>query len=801
MTYCSTDYIDLTYQFEGYGSLSVSSTTSSTISTLGIFSDLTYTTTPSVELTIVASGTSNNEIFQIEIVEEDGGSRALFYQTTTATASISSIATGLAAAINLDPSVTASLTASNVINVSAINSNYVFWIRVNEGATQGSMENYDVARIRVTDAIPVTGEFTLTGTPTVSISETTTYSLIVSSPGIRSDATSVTTLITLNPEQIIILTSSTTSLNQEVCDNSAIEEVVFQLDGSATGYGGLNWIGAIPGGISQPTLSASNTLTLTGTITTGVTTTTVYNYSITTTGPSCESNTVTGSITVLPNHYIDFSAGSESDQTVCYQGDIDAIEFELSGGATGYTVTWSPSNPGLNIFESSSSSTTFTISGTINDDITTETVYTYTINTNGNACNVSTASVTGEITVIPRLVINVDTPLTQNQIGSSALCNDNDIEPIFFSFTSGNSPTTIVEWTDADGVSINSPGPTLNGNVLSGAINTASTELTTYFYTVIATDNNGTCVFIDSFSGTLQVAPDIIVYQDYIQDNDVIDVSCTGGADGSIIIPTTSEEEFELRIEGGQTATAQIDKVSLSVSDTLNAGDQISVIIDNITFISVVASGTSTQTILEELRDKINFGTGSDNIDVTATVVDDASEVYIQLIADTAGTAFTSSGTAVTSSVTGTTVVTTTVENKSLNYEYKWTNENGAVIGSSLTLENLEAGTYNLSVSINDCEASTTYSFEVQEPTITVGTISETCAGDISVPVTAYLTATQLSIDGPKVTVELFEKGADNSYSVPFGSSQEFTSSVSTNTFTASFLQPRRRGNLSDGGY
>ena len=113
----------------------------------------------------------------------------------------------------------------------------------------------------------------------------------------------------------------------------------------------------------------------------------------------------------------------------------------------------------------------------------------------------------------------------------------------------------------------------------------------------------------------------------------------------------------------------------------------------------------------------------------------------------------------------------------------------------------LAAGTYNLSVSINDCEASTTYSFEVQEPSITVGTISETCAGDISVPVTAYLTATQLSIDGPKVTVELFEKGADNSYSVPFGSSQEFTSSVSTNTFTASFLQPRRRGNLSDGGY
>ena len=785
-TFCSNDYINLTYEFEGYSSLSVSSSTSSTISTLGIFSSLTYSTSPSVELTVVASATSINEVFQIEIVEENGGSRVIVYQTSTATESINTIALGLAEAINNDSSVSASLTASNVINVVADSPSYVFWIRVNDGNTSGSMETFSTSRVRVTNAIPVTGVFSITGTPTVSITEITSYTLTINSPGIRSTATSATTIITLNPEQIISLTSSASSQNQEVCDNTAIEEVVFQLEGSASNYTGLIWIGNIPGGISQPTLSASNTLTLSGTISTGVTTKTVYAYSITTSGPSCESNTVTGTITVLPNHYIDFSAGSESDQTVCYQGDIDAIEFELSGGATGYTVTWSPSNPGLNIFESSSSSTTFTISGTINDDITTETVYTYTINTNGNACNVSTASVTGEITVIPRLVINVDTPLTQNQIGSSALCNDNDIKPIFFSFTSGNSPTTIVEWTDADGVSINSPGPTLNGNVLSGAINTASTELTTYFYTVIATDINGTCVFIDSFSGTLQVAPDIIVYEDYIQDNDVTDVTCTGETDGSIFIPITTQAEFELRIEGGQTATAQIDRVSLSVSDTLNAGDQISVVIDGITFTSVVASGTITQTILEELRDKVNFGLGSDSVAVIATVVDDGTDVYMQLIADTAGIGFSSSGTSINSTVTGTTEVATIVENKSLNYEYEWTGPNGYT-NSSLSIYNLAAGTYNLAVSINDCEASTIYSFEIEEPSITVGTISETCAGDISVPITAYLTATQLSIDGPKVTVELFEKGADNSYSVPFGSSQEFTSSVSTNTFTASF--------------
>ena len=207
---------------------------------------------------------------------------------------------------------------------------------------------------------------------------------------------------------------------------------------------------------------------------------------------------------------------------------------------------------------------------------------------------------TGEITVIPQLVINVDTPLTQNQIGSNALCNGDDIEAIDFSFTSGNSPTFLeVVWTDSEGTTIQTPGPTLNGYSLTGPISTSSTELTTYYYTVNAKDTNASCVFTAEFSGTIQVSPDINVYQEYIQNNDVTDVSCTGNSDGSIIINATTAAEFALRIDGGQVAQAQIDKVTLSVSDTLDAGDQISVLIDGITFTSVVASGTTTQTMLE----------------------------------------------------------------------------------------------------------------------------------------------------------------------------------------------------------
>ena len=785
VSYCSTDYISLTYEFEGYGSLAISSTSSLTVSNLGISRTLSYFTTPTVEITVVASATSLNEDYQIEIVEEDGGSTSYLYRSTTATESIENIATGLAAAISGNSKVNATSSGA-IITIEAVSSNYIFWTRINDGSTSGSMESYDKARMLVTGAVAVRGELTITGTPTVSITETTSYTVVIVSPGIRdgTDATSTTTVITLKPEQTISLSSSATTLNQVLCDNTAIEDIVFQLGGSATDITGLVWLGDTPGGILQPAVSASNTLSLTGTISTGVTITTVYTFSITTSGNSCESNTVTGSFTVNPDHYIAFEAAAQNDQTVCDLSAIDPIEFEISGGATGVSVAWTNGNPGLTVFLSNNSSTTYIISGTLNTGITTETTYPYTITTQGNSC--ATASLTGEITVIPQLVINVDTPLTQNQIGSNALCNGDDIEAIDFSFTSGNSPTFLeVVWTDSEGTTIQTPGPTLNGYSLTGPISTSSTELTTYYYTVNAKDTNASCVFTAEFSGTIQVSPDINVYQEYIQNNDVTDVSCTGNLDGSIIINATTAAEFALRIDGGQVAQAQIDKVTLSVSDTLDAGDQISVLIDGITFTSVVASGTTTQTMLEELRDKVNFGTGSAAVNVTAAVVNDGSEIYLQLVADTAGTAFVASGTTITSTVTGTTVVSTTVENKNLNYEYTWTKD-GVFRGSSLNLENLEAGTYTLAVSINGCEASTTYDFVVQEPTITLGTVSETCNGDISIPITAILTASQLSIAGDKITAELYERGVDNAYSVLFGT-QSFATAQSSNSFVANF--------------
>ncbi len=777
---CQNEEVDFSFDFVGIKNLTFTASPSLPI---GLDYAFNYTTTPTFEIDVVSSSTALGEVFQIEFLGENA-SQTFSFVTSTTTTSSATIAEYLGDAIN-DSRLNVNVTGST-ITIEAVDPNFVFTLKENQPYTPGSFVSVFNSKLRINEIYPVTGSLIVSGTITTQLTTTTLVSITLETPGINTASDSETISLYIEPNHIITA-SDTNLLTQTICDSSALTEINFTLSEGATNYLPIVWTNGKPPGIVASVInSVSRTFTLSGTVETGVTTTVSYPYIITTDGNSCNpAATISGTIIVEPKHYLAYSGSSgDGNQNVCDLSSINPIEFEISGGATGVSVAWTNGNPGLTVFLSNNSSTTYIISGTLNTGITTETTYPYTITTQGNGC--ATASLTGEITVIPQLVINVDTPLTQNQIGSNALCNGDDIEAIEFSFTSGNSPTFLeVVWTDSEGTTIQTPGPTLNGYSLTGPISTSSTELTTYYYTVNAKDTNASCVFTAEFSGTIQVSPEINVYQEYIQNNDVTDVSCTGNSDGSIIINATTAAEFALRIDGGQVAQAQIDKVTLSVSDTLNAGDQISVLIDGITFTSVVASGTTTQTMLEELRDKVNFGTGSAAVNVTAAVVNDGSEIYLQLVADTAGTAFVASGTTITSTVTGTTVVSTTVENKNLNYEYTWTKD-GVFRGSSLNLENLEAGTYTLAVSINGCDASTTYDFVVQEPTITLGTVSETCNGDISIPITAILTASQLSIAGDKITAELYERGVDNAYSVLFGT-QSFATAQSSNSFVANF--------------
>ena len=83
----------------------------------------------------------------------------------------------------MDGSVSASLTSSNVISIVANDLDYVFWIRINEGFNAGTIEHGSNARMNITSAVPVQGVFSLTGTPTAVITETTSYTFNVLTPG------------------------------------------------------------------------------------------------------------------------------------------------------------------------------------------------------------------------------------------------------------------------------------------------------------------------------------------------------------------------------------------------------------------------------------------------------------------------------------------------------------------------------------------------------------------------------------------------------------------------------------------
>ena len=644
------------------------------------------------------------------------------------------------------------------------------------------------SNIRISEIQPVTGSLTVTGTIQTQLVTTTTISLSIQTTGVNTDVVTQTIILLVNPNHLITSTTTTT-VDQVVCDNSNLSLIEFQLSGGATNYG-IVWTngGAAPTGLSVSNISSTNTFTISGTLATGVTTITSYPYIITTTGNTCNPTAViSGTITVEPNHYIALNGSSGAAiQNVCDESALIPIIFNLSGGATGFNIVWSPSDPGVNI--TNSATNTFTISGTLSTNVTVTTVYSYTISTTGNTCDQLNASLSGQITIEPKVVISVDTPISQDQVGPEALCSGDNIQNITYSITSGNNVLETIQWYNSSGSPIGTPGPTLdaNTNILSGAISTADTVLTNYTYIITATSTSASppfCVFTDTISGTIQVAPIPIVNQAYIISNDMIHVSCPGGNDGSIIIPTTPTSELLQRITGGQVAGAQVDKLTLVTSTTLNAGDVVSLFIESISYsITVASGGTATVTILNDLADEINNASNAAN--VTASVISSTTPPSIKLTADVPGVSFTASGNTISSTVTGTTVIANETINQPISYAYAWTS-GGAAIGNSLSLNGLSAGTYNLIVNVNGCPSAST-SFTIEEPSTTIGTVSFTCDGGISLPVDSVFTPTQLALAGPKIKGILYELAVDGTYSTTV-TTQEFVASTVTQSFIFTF--------------
>ena len=258
-------------------------------------------------------------------------------------------------------------------------------------------------------------------------------------------------------------------VSQTICQNTPITPIIFTIGGAATNAFATN----LPNGLSGS--YASGIFTISGTpLATGV-----FNYVVNTSGSTNGCNSAyTGTITVNSNDSISILPTAMVNQTVCNNVAIQPIVYNLGGGATGGTVTFSPSQP-LGITWSIVSNV-ITISGASN----TIGSFNYTVQSFG-ICGQSTA--TGNITINPSTTIALvsGNPNTTVCLGSSFA------SPIQYSITPASA--TMVVTGLPTGVIFD---PT------TGIITGTPTQSGTFSYSISSTTNCG-----NTLTGTITVNP------------------------------------------------------------------------------------------------------------------------------------------------------------------------------------------------------------------------------------------------------------------------------------------------------
>ena len=240
----------------------------------------------------------------------------------------------------------------------------------------------------------------------------------------------------------------------------------------------------------------------------------------------------------------------------------------------------------------------------------------------------------------------------------------------------------------------------------------------TYFKRVVTSSLNGVDCTDDTAPVLVTVIPYPIINNDAIIANDISDVSCFGGTDGSIIIPNG-------RITGGNTAQEQINTITLF--GTPEMGSIYSIIIDNIVYehevtLNIPSNLTETNNqIVQALVQEINQATGNR----LSPVIASANTNELLLTAKIEGIGFTAfASTNSTSNAAANSVITQ--ENRVAN-TYEWVKAgDNSFTASTLSVNNLTAGVYFLTV-YNEFCGITSEPFLVTEPNELILTIDDTC--------------------------------------------------------------------------
>ena len=264
----------------------------------------------------------------------------------------------------------------------------------------------------------------ITGNPGINISNRTQYDFIVTTVG-NFPRDIYNGLITVNADAA--LSNVSNNVNQTVCEGEEIAPIVLNFGDGATGVvltsasGANTWMNVEVLG---------NVVSIVGIPNIDISTQTLYDYTITTTGSSCDEKSIQGVVTVNPAPKVVNSSGN-INQAVCEGNAINPIVFRLEG-AQRANVSGLPSGVSFDI-----SGATLTIFGTPSD-VSSNQTFSYTVEPVNTTSNCVGTPISGQITVNANGTLD---NISNN--ANQAVCENSPISQITYSLSGGATGVTI----------------------------------------------------------------------------------------------------------------------------------------------------------------------------------------------------------------------------------------------------------------------------------------------------------------------------------------------------------------------
>ncbi|MGB1941221.1 MAG: hypothetical protein ACPHOD_01045, partial [Flavobacteriaceae bacterium] len=315
-------------------------------------------------------------------------------------------------------------------------------------------------------------------------------------------STSVDGLLTISRDDVLTPVSD---ISQTACEGDQIDTIRYDYSGGAIGVT-VDWsIDGSPPSATTPTgLVMSNNagiLTISGTPSDNITSSTELEYTVTTINSGCTPATsYTGVITIIPKPQLILNSGP-SNQIKCEGESITDVVIDVTQGANNAVITWDLQPPGINTLYDSTTKQ-FTISGTptgINEDTT----YNFSIKGMNSTAGCESEAFTGSLTVLNGHDLQ---PVSGSSSVNRTLCEGEElILPISYEFGGGALSARVLGLPPGINWSILDNRITISG---TPNVNVTSTTSNIFTYTV---ETIGTSCLSATETGTITLIPNPMI--------------------------------------------------------------------------------------------------------------------------------------------------------------------------------------------------------------------------------------------------------------------------------------------------